>query len=92
MEIKQEQEHHRGRFFTENGWAELTYHFRTENIVVIDHTGVDERLEGRGMGSALVEALVQWARAGGKKVWPMCPFAQALFERSRQFDDVLYQA
>lgn len=92
MEIKQEEQHHRGKFYTADGLAELTYHYKNENVVVIDHTGVDERLEGKGMGGALVEAAVQWARASGKKVLPMCPFARALFERRRQFDDVLYQA
>jgi predicted GNAT family acetyltransferase len=92
MEILQEDNSRRGSFFVqENGkrLAELAYTWRDDHVISIDHTEVDESFEGRGVGSSLVEHTVMFARETGLKVKLYCPFAQQVFERHKEYGDVL---
>ena len=66
----------------------MTYTMVGANLVIIDHTEVDESLRGTGAGQALVEAAVQWARANEKRIRPLCPFARSVFDRTPEFSDV----
>ena len=68
--------------------AEMT-HTGSGDTVIIDHTEVDDSLRGQGVGAKLVEAAVAWARAEGKQIIPLCPFAKATFEKRPDLADVL---
>jgi len=59
----------------DGGIATLSY---TETASTIDlvHTEVPSGLEGRGFGSALARAALEYARDGGKRVIPTCPFVR----------------
>lgn len=59
--------------------AELDYHRSTDRLSIL-HTGVPAPLEGKGVGSALVRAAVEFAAAEGLTVVPSCPFAQRWLE------------
>lgn len=92
MEIQQEEHGRKGAFFIdEDGdWvAEMTYVRRGEDTIVIDHTEVDEKLAGQGIGRKLVEAGVNFARANGLKIKPLCPYARKVIESTPEFQDVL---
>lgn len=67
----------------------MTYSRTNATLIVIDHTEVDASLGGQGVGRQLLDALVQWARATGTKVIPLCPFAKAQFEKTPAIRDVL---
>lgn len=67
--------------------AELGY-VREEGLLTIEHTRVDEKLRGRGVGERLVEAAVCFARDEGMRVKPVCAYARALFDRSAKYEDV----
>lgn len=69
--------------------AELTYSRLGAATIIIDHTGVPDALRGRGAGQSLVERAVADARAEGRKVIPLCPFAKAQFARHPEWQDVL---
>jgi predicted GNAT family acetyltransferase len=71
-----------------NNVAAMTYTSAGATLIIIDHTEVDESLRGTGAGQALVEAAVQWARANGKRIMPLCPFARSVFDRTPEFGDV----
>lgn len=60
--------------------AELTYR-RTPGRLVLEHTGVPDELEGRGIGGTLVGAAVDVAAARGEAVMPQCDFARSWLER-----------
>ena len=66
-----------GRFEldSEGGVATLSY---TETASAIDlvHTEVPSALGGRGVGSALARAALEYARDEGKRVIPTCPFVR----------------
>ena len=92
MHIQQEDNSKKGSFYieeNENRIAELAYTWRSKEVISIDHTEVDESLEGKGVGSALVEHVVQFARETGIKLKLYCAFAKTVFERHTNFNDVL---
>jgi predicted GNAT family acetyltransferase len=83
---------HRGAFFVERSGkrlAEMTYSVAGELRIIVDHTDVSDELRGTGTGAKLVAAAVQWARAEGKLVVPLCPFAKSVFDKTPEFRDVL---
>ncbi|MEM9426838.1 MAG: GNAT family N-acetyltransferase [Pseudomonadota bacterium] len=69
--------------------AELTYSRASDNLIIIDHTGVPDEYRGQNVGVALVRRAVEDARAGGYKILPLCPFAAAQFRRHKDWSDVL---
>jgi predicted GNAT family acetyltransferase len=68
--------------------AEMTYTRAGEQLVIIDHTSVPDALRGRGLGAVLVARAVEDARAAGKTIMPLCPFAKAQFDRHPDWSDV----
>jgi hypothetical protein len=69
--------------------AELTFSKMGETGVIADHTGVPEALEGRGVGKALVEALIADARDNCFKIMPLCPFVRGQYTRHPEWEDVM---
>jgi uncharacterized protein len=93
MNIQQEDNGQYGSFFIENDTgriAELSYTWRTNDVVSIDHTIVDENVENHGIGSALVERMVDFAREKNIKLKLYCTFAKAIFERKTDYHDVMF--
>ncbi|ADB39799.1 GNAT family N-acetyltransferase [Spirosoma linguale] len=70
--------------------AEMTYVWSGDRRIIIDHTGVSEALKGEGIGKQLVQAAVVWAREKQLKILPLCPFARAIFDKTPDYQDVLF--
>ncbi|MBS1690339.1 MAG: N-acetyltransferase, partial [Bacteroidetes bacterium] len=65
MNIQHEDNKTKGRFFVnENGidLAQMVYSWAGTNLIIIEHTEVDDQLKGQGVGNKLVAASVDWAR------------------------------
>jgi hypothetical protein len=93
MEIKQNDDQNRGRFFVNVDGADLasmTYSKAGPGKIIIDHTEVDESLRGQGVGYQLVEAAVAYARQNKLQIMPLCPFAAAVFKKRSDYQDVLF--
>jgi len=69
--------------------AEMTFTRVGEHQMIIDHTGVPDAFRGQGIGARLVARGVEDARAAGRKIIPLCPFAAAQFRRHPEWADVL---
>ena len=69
--------------------AELTFSRAGEHLIIIDHTGVPPAFRGKGTGLKLVERAVADARASGKAIIPLCPFAASKFREHPEWADVL---
>ena len=92
IEIEHTEEDGRGAFFIAKQGirlAEMTYSRASEQLVIVDHTEVNEQLQGLGVGRKLLNALVAWARETQTKVIATCPYAKAQFERDPSIRDVL---
>ena len=82
----------KGRYFLrgpDGAVAEMTFSKVGEHRIIIDHTEVPEAFRGQGAGLKLVTRAVEDARAAGKKIIPLCPFANAQFRRHPEWADVL---
>ena len=69
--------------------AEMTFSKVGEKRIIIDHTDVPDVFRGQSVGARLVTRAVEDARASGKKIIPLCPFANAQFRRHAEWADVL---
>lgn len=90
-EITVEQTEAKGRYTYAAGGeaAVMTFALAGDRLVIIDHTEVPGAFRGQGVGVALVERAVEDARAAGKKIIPLCPFAASQFRRHPEWADVL---
>lgn len=82
----------KGRYLTRSAGgdiAEMTFSKVGEHMIIIDHTEVPDAFRGQGVGLSLVTRAVEDARAAGKKIIPLCPFANAQFRRHPEWADVL---
>ncbi|MFN6977656.1 MAG: GNAT family N-acetyltransferase [Gemmobacter sp.] len=68
--------------------AQLTWITLAPGRIAADHTGVPEALRGTGAGLALVQRLVEMARAEGLRVEPRCSFVAAQARRHPDWADV----
>lgn len=66
----------------------LTYMMKGSTIV-FTHTIVPPELEGKGIGSRIVKAGLDHARAEGLKVVPQCSFVNGYIERHREYRDLV---
>ncbi|MER2534977.1 MAG: GNAT family N-acetyltransferase [Rhizobiaceae bacterium] len=69
--------------------AEMTFSKVGDTQIIIDHTGVPDAFRGQGVGLKLVTRAVEDARAAGKTIIPLCPFAAAQFRRHPEWADLL---
>jgi predicted GNAT family acetyltransferase len=76
-------------FRADGAEAEMTFSKAGEHMMIIDHTAVPDAFRGQGIGLKLVNRAVEDARAAGKKIIPLCPFAAAQFRRHPEWADVL---
>ncbi|UCF19073.1 MAG: N-acetyltransferase [Gemmatimonadota bacterium] len=67
--------------------AELDYQLY-EDRIVFTHTGVPTALEGKGIGGRLVKAGLDWARAEGLRVVPVCSFVAAYIQRHPEYAEL----
>ena len=93
-EIKLEDSGSKGRYFLRSpkgAVAEMTFSKVGDSMIIIDHTDVPDAFRGQGVGLRLVTRAVEDMRAAGKKIIPLCPFANAQFRRHKEWTDVLEQ-
>jgi len=69
--------------------AEMTYKMADPAKMIIEHTEVSDALRGQKVGYLLVDAAVEYARAKNIKITPLCPFANAVFKKKKEIQDVL---
>ena len=92
MKIKRQEHGKNGAFFIEQEgeWvAEMTYIREGLRKLVVDHTAVSKELKGKGIGKALIEAVVKFARDKNLLIKPTCPFVKKVLEASEDYEDVL---
>ncbi len=78
---------HRFETTLEAQTAELSYQILGKTIL-FTHTGVPSELEGRGIGSALVKAGLEYARANHLKVKTTCWFVRGYLDRHPEYNDL----
>ena len=75
---------------TGGGPALLRYALRGDTIDLL-HTEVADEFEGKGFGSALARAALDYARGNKLTVVPTCPFVRSYLERHPEYADLRRQ-
>ncbi len=57
--------------------------------ILIKHTEIWPRYEGKGYGSRLVRSMLDDIRAQAKTVIPICPYAMNYIRKHREFLDIV---
>lgn len=89
-DIRHDEGDGRGEFYIERDGrrvGELTYTM-ADGAAVVGHTWVDPQHRGGRLAASLVHAAVQWARAAGHPVIPLCSYARTVFARTPDYADV----
>ena len=68
--------------------ARLVYERRGDTLV-LTHAEVHPSISGRGIGSRIVRAALDDARARRLRVIPRCPFVRAYVERHPEYRDLV---
>ena len=92
MEILQNDDGSKGAFYIKQDnevLAQMTYVWAGTDRIIIDHTEVSDALKGKGAGKQMVAKAVEFAREKGIKIVPLCPFARSVFDKVKEFTDVL---
>ena len=92
MEIKIIQEETKGYAIAienELTAGKMTYSIAGNDFIIIDHTEVDSAFKGKAVGKQLLYKIVEMAREKNIKILPLCPFANALFQKTQDIQDVL---
>ncbi|MDX2188312.1 MAG: GNAT family N-acetyltransferase [Bacteroidota bacterium] len=92
MEVLQEDNGKKGKFYileNDNQEAEMTYTWAGTERIIMDHTEVNEVLKGKNAGKQMVMKAVDFARARGIKIIPLCPFVNSVFQKIPEIQDVL---
>jgi len=67
----------------------MTFVFAGNDKIIIDHTEVDPKYNGKGFGKKMVSKAVEFARDKNIQIIPLCPFAKKVFDKTSEFKDVL---
>ncbi len=68
----------------------ITYENADEGFISATHTKVYPAYEGHGHAARLLDALADWARGQGLKIYPACPYVKKMFERyTEKYADVM---
>lgn len=92
MDIQLQEDETKGlAFATENGKTagKMTYSIASDDFIIIDHTEVEPAFKGKGVGKQLLYKIVEMAREKDLKILPLCPFANAVFQKTPDIKDVL---
>jgi len=84
----------KGGFFLEENGERLAFMeigMKGSDMIVY-HTEVSEKLKGKGIGTSLITALVDYARKNKRTIIALCPFVLAHFKRHPElYEDVWNQ-
>ncbi len=67
----------------------MTYSIASKELIIIDHTEVEPEFKGQSIGKQLLYKIVEMAREKNIKILPLCPFANAMFKKLDDIQDVL---
>ncbi len=67
----------------------FTEYTTTGDKMYITHSEVPKQLEGQGIGSSMVEQVLQYIKDNNLKVVPLCPFVAAYINKHNKWQSIL---
>lgn len=87
--IRNNTHQHRFELETDGKLSVVNYEKEDETTLALIHTEVDPSLEGHGIGSKLVEGVLQYIEQNELKIVPLCPFVTAYLKRHPEWNRVV---
>ena len=72
----------------EGSTAFIEYKLSHQKLFLI-HTEVPPTLEGKGVGKAIVEKALQYAKDNNDNIVPLCIFVQSYLKRHKEWNDII---
>lgn len=66
-----------------------TYEVGNLGVIVVPHTEVDDKFQGRGVASDLVRGVLDDIRKEGYQVQPDCPYVQSWIGKHPEYGDLV---
>ncbi len=88
MEVLTNEHEQRFEIVVEGQRSVLDYELEN-GTMVFTHTGVPPALEGRGIGTALAKAGLEYARTKKLRVIPACSFIRVYIKRHPEYADLV---
>lgn len=79
--IRDNRYHHRFELEIDGKLSIAEYRQVDDETLALTHTQVDPSLEGQGVGSHLIEGVLDYAEQNNLKIVPLCPFVTAYLNR-----------
>lgn len=80
----------RFEIFVDGELAGFTHYDLSNGVARFDHTEVQPRFNGRGLGTTLVKGAFDEVRAAGQwKIRAVCPFVAIFVKRHPEYDDLV---
>lgn len=89
IEVKDNADESRYEIHVDGELAGFTQYRQRPAGLAFIHTEIDDRFEGRGLGSKLVSHALDDARKRGLAVLPLCPFVRSYIERHPEYLDLV---
>jgi predicted GNAT family acetyltransferase len=80
---------HRFEIFLDGELAGFTKYHPVDGGIAFDHTEIDDKFEGKGLGSTLVRTALDDVRGRDLVVLPYCPFVRSYIARNREYVDLV---
>ncbi len=87
--VKNNRDEQRYEMEIDGDLAVIEYDFPQQGVIVLTHTSVPQHLEGRGIGSELVEQVLGDIREQGWKMVPQCGFVAQYVQRHPEWEELL---
>ena len=75
----------------ENDIARITYYYKEDNVIVINHTFVSPELRGKSIAGNLLSKVIEFARVNNLLIIPVCSYAVLKMTRNQEYNDVLLE-
>lgn len=72
-----------------NGYIALIAYEQQGDVLALTHTEVPEELEGKGVGSVLVEKTLHYIESKKQQIIPLCPFVQSYIKRHPEWERIV---
>lgn len=87
--VKDNRHHHRFELTVDGKLNIVAYHSVDDETLALTHTEVDPSLEGQGVGSHLVQGVLEFVEQNNLKIVPLCPFVSTYLKRHPDWNRVV---
>lgn len=89
IEIEHKESAHRFEARVDGNLAVVQYRYSEGGAMVLTHTEVPTAIEGRGIGSQLAQAALEYARSRQLRVIVTCPFISSYINKHPEYQSLV---